>query len=299
MDATPFVSPRRRPQRGTALGAAPRGRGQRRSAADVRLLRCLPRRVPRITFTASRQRVLSVTLPKAWEGPSSSSSGSTRRVHFTSRVPREQSASASVSRQPISSSSRRRSSDGPRNAARARHRGARRLRDRLDLQRVPRRQDLPQRRPAHGGIGIDRRDEHVPHARTRCRSSRRRLRHLERRDRRAVRAAPVFSIDSDVRHVAERSRPWQRLPGIAGPPCSRVVAAAAWRRACGALLFVSTRALASASRSLPSLSRSRAWSRSGSLGTVIGALVGYLLFTATGWLSSAGPRSRSSSSAAR
>jgi glycerol-3-phosphate acyltransferase PlsY len=92
----------------------------------------------------------------------------------------------------------------------------------------------------------------------------------------------LFSVDSDARHLAEA------LAAVAGhcwPPLLQGRGGRGVATGFGALLFVATPAWASAVAFFAiGLALTRMVSV-GSLASVIGALLGYLLFTWTGWLS--------------
>ena len=95
----------------------------------------------------------------------------------------------------------------------------------------------------------------------------------------------LFSIDSDVRHVAEALAAVAAVAGHCWPPMLQGRGGRGVATGFGALLFVATPAWASAVAFFAiALALTRMVSV-GSLASVIGALVGYLLFTATGWLS--------------
>ena len=95
----------------------------------------------------------------------------------------------------------------------------------------------------------------------------------------------LFSIDSDVRHIAEALAAVAAVAGHCWPPLLQGRGGRGVATGFGALLFVATPAWASAVAFFAiALALTRMVSV-GSLASVIGALVGYLLFTATGWLS--------------
>ena len=95
----------------------------------------------------------------------------------------------------------------------------------------------------------------------------------------------LFTIDSDVRHVAEALAAVGAVAGHCWPPMLQGRGGRGVATGFGALLFVATPAWASAvAFFMIALALTRMVSVS-SLASVIGALVGYLLFTATGWLS--------------
>jgi len=95
----------------------------------------------------------------------------------------------------------------------------------------------------------------------------------------------LFTIDSDGRHVAEALAAVGAVAGHCWPPMLQGRGGRGVATGFGALLFVATPAWASAvAFFMIALAVTRMVSV-GSLASVIGALVGYLLFTATGWLS--------------
>jgi glycerol-3-phosphate acyltransferase PlsY len=95
----------------------------------------------------------------------------------------------------------------------------------------------------------------------------------------------LFTIDSDVRHIAEALAAVGAVAGHCWPPMLQGRGGRGVATGFGALLFVATPAWASAvAFFMIALALTRMVSV-GSLASVIGALVGYLLFTATGWLS--------------
>ena len=95
----------------------------------------------------------------------------------------------------------------------------------------------------------------------------------------------LFAIDSDVRHIAEALAAVGAVAGHCWPPMLQGRGGRGVATGFGALLFVATPAWASAvAFFMIALALTRMVSV-GSLASVIGALVGYLLFTATGWLS--------------
>ncbi|MGH2489991.1 MAG: glycerol-3-phosphate 1-O-acyltransferase PlsY [Candidatus Limnocylindria bacterium] len=95
----------------------------------------------------------------------------------------------------------------------------------------------------------------------------------------------LFTIDSDVRHIAEALAAVAAVAGHCWPPMLQGRGGRGVATGFGALLFVATPAWASAvAFFMIALALTRMVSV-GSLASVIGALVGYLLFTATGWLS--------------
>ncbi len=95
----------------------------------------------------------------------------------------------------------------------------------------------------------------------------------------------LFMIDNDVRHSAEALAAVGAVAGHCWPPMLQGRGGRGVATGFGALLFVATPAWASAvAFFMITLALTRMVSVS-SLASVIGALVGYLLFTATGWLS--------------
>lgn len=95
----------------------------------------------------------------------------------------------------------------------------------------------------------------------------------------------LFAIDSDVRHIAEALAAVGAVAGHCWPPMLQGRGGRGVATGFGALLFVATPAWASAvAFFMIALALTRMVSV-GSLASVIGALVGYLLFAATGWLS--------------
>jgi glycerol-3-phosphate acyltransferase PlsY len=95
----------------------------------------------------------------------------------------------------------------------------------------------------------------------------------------------LFAIDSDVRHIAEALAAVGAVAGHCWPPMLQGRGGRGVATGFGALLFVATPAWASAvAFFVIALALTRMVSV-GSLASVIGALVGYLVFTATGWLS--------------
>lgn len=95
----------------------------------------------------------------------------------------------------------------------------------------------------------------------------------------------LFSVDSDVRHIAEALAAVTAVAGHCWPPMLQGRGGRGVATGFGALLFVATPAWATAVAFFAiALALTRMVSV-GSLASVIGALVGYLLFTATGWLS--------------
>ena len=95
----------------------------------------------------------------------------------------------------------------------------------------------------------------------------------------------LFTMDNDVRHIAEALAAVAAVAGHCWPPLLQGRGGRGVATGFGALLFVATPAWASAvAFFMIALALTRMVSVS-SLASVIGALVGYLLFTATGWLS--------------
>ena len=95
----------------------------------------------------------------------------------------------------------------------------------------------------------------------------------------------LFSVDSDARHIAEALAAVGAVAGHCWPPLLQGRGGRGVATGFGALLFVATPAWASAVAFFAiGLALTRMVSV-GSLASVIGALLGYLLFTWTGWLS--------------
>jgi len=95
----------------------------------------------------------------------------------------------------------------------------------------------------------------------------------------------LFTADGDVRHIAEALAAVGAVAGHCWPPLLQGRGGRGVATGFGALLFVATPAWASAVAFFAiALALTRMVSV-GSLASVVGALVGYLLFTATGWLS--------------
>lgn len=95
----------------------------------------------------------------------------------------------------------------------------------------------------------------------------------------------LFTFDNDVRHIAEALAAVAAVAGHCWPPLLQGRGGRGVATGFGALLFVATPAWASAvAFFMIALALTRMVSVS-SLASVIGALVGYLLFTWTGWLS--------------
>ena len=95
----------------------------------------------------------------------------------------------------------------------------------------------------------------------------------------------LFTMDSDVRHVAEALAAVGAVAGHCWPPMLQGRGGRGVATGFGALLFVATPAWASAVAFFMIAFALTRMVSVGSLASVIGALVGYLLFTATGWLS--------------
>jgi len=95
----------------------------------------------------------------------------------------------------------------------------------------------------------------------------------------------LFSVDGDARHIGEALAAVGAVAGHCWPPLLQGRGGRGVATGFGALLFVATPAWASAVAFFAiGLALTRMVSV-GSLASVIGALVGYLLFTWTGWLS--------------
>lgn len=95
----------------------------------------------------------------------------------------------------------------------------------------------------------------------------------------------LFAVESDARHIAEALAAVGAVAGHCWPPMLQGRGGRGVATGFGALLFVATPAWASAvAFFMIAFALTRMVSVS-SLASVIGALVGYLLFTATGWLS--------------
>jgi len=95
----------------------------------------------------------------------------------------------------------------------------------------------------------------------------------------------LFGVDSDARHIAEALAAVGAVAGHCWPPLLQGRGGRGVATGFGALLFVATPAWASAVAFFAiALALTRMVSV-GSLASVVGALLGYLLFTATGWLS--------------
>jgi glycerol-3-phosphate acyltransferase PlsY len=95
----------------------------------------------------------------------------------------------------------------------------------------------------------------------------------------------LFTVDGDVRHVGEALAAVAAVAGHCWPPLLQGRGGRGVATGFGALLFVATPAWASAVAFFAiALALTRMVSV-GSLASVVGALLGYLLFTWTGWLS--------------
>jgi glycerol-3-phosphate acyltransferase PlsY len=95
----------------------------------------------------------------------------------------------------------------------------------------------------------------------------------------------LFTVDGDVRHLAEALAAVAAVAGHCWPPMLQGRGGRGVATGFGALLFVATPAWASAVAFFAiALALTRMVSV-GSLASVVGALLGYLLFTWTGWLS--------------
>ncbi|MEP6693343.1 MAG: glycerol-3-phosphate 1-O-acyltransferase PlsY [Chloroflexota bacterium] len=95
----------------------------------------------------------------------------------------------------------------------------------------------------------------------------------------------LFTVDGDVRHIAEALAAVAAVAGHCWPPLLQGRGGRGVATGFGALLFVATPAWASAvAFFMIALALTRMVSV-GSLASVVGALLGYLLFTWTGWLS--------------
>ena len=95
----------------------------------------------------------------------------------------------------------------------------------------------------------------------------------------------LFTVDGDVCHIAEALAAVAAVAGHCWPPLLQGRGGRGVATGFGALLFVATPAWASAVAFFAiALALTRMVSV-GSLASVIGALLGYLLFTWTGWLS--------------
>ena len=95
----------------------------------------------------------------------------------------------------------------------------------------------------------------------------------------------LFTVDGDVRHIAEALAAVAAVAGHCWPPLLQGRGGRGVATGFGALLFVATPACATAVAFFAiALALTRMVSV-GSLASVVGALLGYLLFTWTGWLS--------------
>jgi glycerol-3-phosphate acyltransferase PlsY len=95
----------------------------------------------------------------------------------------------------------------------------------------------------------------------------------------------LFTVDGDVRHLAEALAAVAAVAGHCWPPLLQGRGGRGVATGFGALLFVATPAWATAVAFFAiALALTRMVSV-GSLASVIGALLGYLIFTAAGWLS--------------
>jgi glycerol-3-phosphate acyltransferase PlsY len=95
----------------------------------------------------------------------------------------------------------------------------------------------------------------------------------------------LFTVDGDVRHIAEALAAVAAVAGHCWPPMLQGRGGRGVATGFGALLFVATPAWATAVAFFAiALALTRMVSV-GSLASVVGALLGYLLFTWTGWLS--------------
>ena len=95
----------------------------------------------------------------------------------------------------------------------------------------------------------------------------------------------LFTVDGDVRHIAEALAAVAAVAGHCWPPLLQGRGGRGVATGFGALLFVATPAWATAVAFFAiALALTRMVSV-GSLASVVGALLGYLLFTWTGWLS--------------
>jgi acyl phosphate:glycerol-3-phosphate acyltransferase len=95
----------------------------------------------------------------------------------------------------------------------------------------------------------------------------------------------LFTVEGDMRHVAEALAALAAVTGHCWPPMLQGRGGRGVATGFGALLFVATPAWASAVAFFAVAIALTRMVSVGSLASVVGALVGYLLFTATGWLS--------------
>ena len=95
----------------------------------------------------------------------------------------------------------------------------------------------------------------------------------------------LFTVDGDMRHVAEALAAVGAVAGHCWPPLLQGRGGRGVATGFGALLFVATPAWASAVAFFAIAVALTRMVSVGSLASVVGALVGYLIFTATGWLS--------------
>jgi glycerol-3-phosphate acyltransferase PlsY len=95
----------------------------------------------------------------------------------------------------------------------------------------------------------------------------------------------LFTVDGDVRHLAEALAAVAAVAGHCWPPLLQGRGGRGVATGFGALLFVATPAWASAVAFFAIAVALTRMVSVGSLASVIGALLGYLLFTWTGWLS--------------
>ncbi len=95
----------------------------------------------------------------------------------------------------------------------------------------------------------------------------------------------LFAINGDVRHIAEALAAVAAVAGHCWPPLLQGRGGRGVATGFGALLFVATPAWATAVAFFAIALAVTRMVSVGSLASVVGALLGYLLFTATGWLS--------------
>lgn len=95
----------------------------------------------------------------------------------------------------------------------------------------------------------------------------------------------LFTVGGDTRHVAEALAAVGAVAGHCWPPLLQGRGGRGVATGFGALLFVATPAWASAVAFFAIAVALTRMVSVGSLASVVGALVGYLIFTATGWLS--------------